>query len=177
MPISRKLKHSNVGLPSNLLHAVGHVAALWARIEYIIDSKMSEALALPGAPKVDPKMMVPFNQRLELLGQLCKQYLTDATDRGHAAQIIADLKLLVAYRNLVVHGAVGNSKQRRKRRVVYRFRRIAWDTPPRIVERRALTVADIEAFAAKLSDHVVYAGMIAVFFWSVERALRGKGAQ
>ena len=160
MPTSRKLQFSNVGLPSNLLHAIGHVAALWARIEFIIDGKISEALALPGAPKVNPKLIIPFNQRLELLDSLCKQFLTDPENRNNAAEIIANLKQLVGERDLIVHGSVGNSKQRQKRRVVYWFRQIRWDDPRRIVERRALTVAQVEAFAMKLSNHVVYAGLI-----------------
>jgi hypothetical protein len=30
MPTSQKRKHSNAGLPNNLLQAVGHVAVLWS---------------------------------------------------------------------------------------------------------------------------------------------------
>jgi hypothetical protein len=177
MTTSRKLKHSNVGLPSNLLHAIGHVAALWARIEFIVDSQISEALALPGAPNSNPRLVVPFNQRLELLDMLCEQYLTDPENRVNAAKIISNLKQLVGQRNLIIHGSVSGSKQRQKRRVVYWFRRIRWDDPRRIVEKRAFTVAQVEALAMKLSDAVSYAQMIEVFFWGVERALLGKGGQ
>jgi hypothetical protein len=41
MPTSQKRKHSNAGLPNNLLQAVGHVAVLWGQIEYIIDRPLS----------------------------------------------------------------------------------------------------------------------------------------
>jgi hypothetical protein len=58
---ARKLRYSNVGLPNNLLAAIGHVTALFAQLEYIVDSKISEALALPEAPKINPRLMVPFN--------------------------------------------------------------------------------------------------------------------
>jgi hypothetical protein len=174
MPASRRFKYSNAGLPNNLLQAIGRVAALWGQIEYIIDSKINEALALPGAPAINPKLMIPFNQRLGLLEDLCKHFLTDPVTLKHSGEIIADLKQLVSYRNLIVHGSVAHSKQRRKRRVVYWFRCIAWDTQPRIKERRALTVADVEKFATKLSDLIPAALLIEAFFWSVEAALLGK---
>jgi hypothetical protein len=177
MPASRKYKYSNAGLPNNLLQAIGHVAVLWGQIEYIIDSKINKILTLPGAPAINSKLMIPFNQRLGLLNQLCKQFLTDPVIRQHSSEIIADLKQLASQRNLIVHGSVAHSKQRRKRRIVYWFRRIAWDTQPRILEKRALTVADVERFAAKLSDQVAYAGMIEVFFWEVEDTLLGKSAR
>jgi hypothetical protein len=170
-------KFSNVGLPKNLLLAIGHVAALWAQIEYTIDSKISEALALPGAPKINPKLIIPFNQRLQLLDQLCKQFLTDPENRKFAAKIVSELKQLIGLRNLIVHGAVRHSKQRRKRHVVYWFRRIAWDNPARIIEKRAMTVAEVEIFAHRLSNGFASAGMFEVFFWSVERALLGKAGQ
>jgi hypothetical protein len=177
MTTSRKLRYSNVGLPSNLLHAIGHVAALWGRIEYIIDSKINEALSLPGAPTINPKLMIPFNQRLDLLDDLCKQFLTNPKNRVSAAEIIAGLKLFVSQRNLIVHGSVAHSKQRRKRQIVYWFRRIAWDHQPRIIEKRALTVADVERFAMRISDQVAIAGMIEIYFWGVQHASRDKGAR
>lgn len=177
MATSQKLKHSNVGLPSNLLHAIGHVAALWAQIEFIIDGKISEALALPDAPIANPRLVVPFNQRLELIDKLCKQFLTDPKNRADAVKIISDLKQLVGQRNLIVHGSVRHSKQRRKGRVVYWFRRIRWDDPRRIVEKRAFTVAQVEALAMKISNAAAYAQLIEAYFWGVERALLGKGGQ
>jgi hypothetical protein len=173
MPASRRYKYSNAGLPNNLLQAIGHVAVLWGQIEYIVDSKINEALALPGAPVTNGKLMVPFNQRLALLDQLCKQFLTDSVTLKHSSAIIADLKQLVSHRNLIVHGSVANSKQRRKRRIVYWFRRIGWDTQPRILEKRALTVADVEKFAAKLSDMIPVALLIEAYFWTVEDAIAG----
>jgi hypothetical protein len=174
---TRKLRYSNVGLPNNLLAAIGHVTALFAQLEYIVDSKISEALALPGAPKINPRLMVPFNQRLGLLDDLCKQYLTDTDSLRFAAKILADLKQPSGMRNLIVHGAVAHSKQRRKRRVVYWFRRISWENPVRIVERRGLTVKEVEAFAARLSDQCASAGMFEVFFWVVHDTLQGRAAR
>lgn len=172
-----KRKFSNVGLPKNLLSAIGHVAALWAQIEYEIDSQISRTLALPGAPTINPKLIIPFNQRLQLLDQLCEQYLIDPENRIFAAKRVSELKQLVGLRNLIVHGVVRHSKQRRKRRIVYWFRRIAWDNPARIIEKRAMTVADVEAFAHRLSNSFAAAGMFEVFFWGVESALPGKASE
>ena len=73
MATSKRLKFSNVGLPSNLLHAIGHVAAMWAQVEFTIDSAINDALNLPGAPTINPKLMVPFKQRLDLLEALRRQ--------------------------------------------------------------------------------------------------------
>lgn len=172
----RKYEHSNVGLPSNLLHAIGHVAAMWARIEFEIDSNINRILTYPGAPKANPKLILPFRQRLDLLDDLCRQFLTDHEHLVHSAEIIAALKPLASQRNLIVHGVVSGSRQRRGRQQVYWFRRVAWEPPTRIIEKRAFTVSQVEGFAAKLSDYFAYAQLIEVFFWSVERALNGKSA-
>jgi len=51
---------------------------------------------------------------------------------------------------------------------------VSWDTKPRVVERRALTVADVERFAAKLSDRYAYSTMFEVYFWGVPDAPRDK---
>jgi hypothetical protein len=48
----KRKRISNVGLPKNLLAAIGHVAALWSQLEYVIDRKITEILRLPGAPTV-----------------------------------------------------------------------------------------------------------------------------
>ena len=173
---SRRLKHSNVYLPSNLLHAIGHVAALWARIEFEIDSNINRILSYPGAPKVNPRLIVPFHQRLELLGTLCRKFLTHAEHLTRSAEIIASLKPLAAQRNLIVHGVVSGSRQRRGCEQVYWFRRVAWNQHARIIQRRALTVRQVEAFASTLSDHFAYAQLIEVFFWRIDDALRGKSA-
>jgi hypothetical protein len=177
MLTSKKRKHSNAGLPKNLLQAVGHVAVLWGQIEYIIDSRINKLLSFPGAPSFNPKLMIPFNQRLGLLDSLCQQFLKDPDDMVRCGQIISDLKQLVGHRNLIVHGSVAHSKQRKKRRIVYWFRLISWDRQPRIKEKRALTVADVERFAARLSDQVAFAQMIEIYFWTLEDALLGKPAQ
>jgi hypothetical protein len=166
----RKRPRSNVDLPTNLLAAIGHVTALWAKLEYTIDLSINEILALPGAPAVNPRLVQPFNKRLELLATLCDQFLTNPKNRKSAAKIVADLKQLVGMRNLIVHGAVGHPGQRRKRPGVYWFRRISWDRQPRVKERRALTVAAVEAFAARLSDAYAYSTMLEVYFWPVQRA-------
>jgi hypothetical protein len=146
----------------------------WGQLEYIIDRKINEALALPGAPKINPKIMVPFNQRLELLDDLCKRFLVDHKNRQFAAKIIHDLKQLSSQRSLIVHGSVAYSKQRKNGRVVYWFRRICWDQTPRIAEKRALTTADVERFASKINDQLAPALLIEAFFWSVEGALLDK---
>ena len=100
------------------------VAALWAQIEYTIDLKINEALALRDAPKINPKLMIPFNKRLEVLDALCRRFLENPDDRISAAKIVQDLKQLSSLRNLIVHGSIRNSEQRRKGRRVYWFRRM-----------------------------------------------------
>ncbi|MEH2474100.1 hypothetical protein V1281_004716 [Nitrobacteraceae bacterium AZCC 2161] len=175
MTISKRKLLTNVSLSKSLLAAIGRVAALWAQLEYVIDSKINSILQLPGAPKIDPKLMVPFNQRLELLDQLCKQFLTDADNRDHAGRIIANLKQLAVQRNLIVHGSIANSKQRHKGQIVYLFRRVRWDAPTaRIVERRSFTVSGVETFAATISDQIPSALLIEVFFCDVKNAPLGK---
>ncbi len=177
MTTSKRLQLSNVGLPSNLLHAIGHVAALWAQLEFMIDSMINEALNLPGAPSVNPKLMVPFNERLNLLETLCRQFIKDPEELSTSIEKIEDLKQLVSQRNLIVHGAVQHSKRRKKGRVVYWFRRVAWDMQPKIVEKRALTVSDVERFAKKVSDQVALIFLVHLYLWVAERALRGKSPQ
>ncbi len=177
MVTSKWLKFSNVGLPSNLLHAIGHVAALWAQLEFMVDSMINDALNLPGAPTVNPKLMIPFNKRLDLLESLLRKFLTDAEALSTSIKIIADMKQLMGLRNLIVHGAVQHSKQRKRRRVVYWFRRVAWDLQPKVVEKRALTVMDVERFAKRVSDQAAVAILLSIYLLGARRALRGKSGQ
>lgn len=172
----KRKRISNVGLPKNLLAAIGHVAALWSQLEYVIDRKITEILRLPGAPTANQKLIIPFNQRLKLLEELCDKYLDNEENRLHASRIILDLKQLSVQRNLIVHGSVANSKQRRKRQIVYWFRRISWDNPSKI-ERRSLTVSQVEVIASKISDLIPAAMLIEAFFWAVEDSLLGRSEQ
>jgi hypothetical protein len=75
-------------------------------------------------------------------------------------EFIADVKPLLSRRNLVVHGAVGNSEQKRNGKAVYWFRRVRWEDPPRIVEKRALAVAQVEQVAIDISNLIAIAALL-----------------
>jgi hypothetical protein len=151
---------TNVALPAGLLHAIGHVAALWGRLEFIIDGTIRHALDLPNAPQIDTSLILPFKKRLELLSDLLVIFLDERERTEWAEAFLADVKSLQSRRDLIVHGAVANSEQDQEGELVYWFRRVRWERPARILEKRAMTVAEVEALAMQISDQVAIAGLL-----------------
>jgi hypothetical protein len=152
-----KRQSSNVALPHNLLHAIGHVAAIWAQVEYSMDSAIRRLLDRSEAPAIDTALILPFSKRLKLFGELVNGAFSDETEL--VAEMIANLKRLKAWRDLIVHGSVRNSAHRRKGRSSYTFARVRWERPAKLIERRYLTVAQVEAIAKEISDVYVAASL------------------
>jgi|SRR5579859_1336976 len=154
---------SNVHLPDDLLCAIGHVAALWAQLEYIIDSATREALDRPQAPELDTALILPFRKRAELFAELTAAVFPKGDRlRAQMHQISTDAKRLQHQRDLIVHGSVAGSRVEQKGTATYTFRRIRWDRPVRVLERRSLSVKDIELIALEISDMVAIAGQYAI---------------
>lgn len=173
MSASRK---TNIQLPDTLLHSIGHVAALWARLEHEIDGMIRQCLDAPGAPEIDTALILPFRKRIELLADLLPRHAPDSDHVGWISEFVAIVKHLHHQRDMIIHGSVSGSGQRRKRKRVYWFRRVRWDRPPRILEKRAMTVAQVEAIAAEISDQIAVSGALDVMLWAALKASRGKGA-
>jgi hypothetical protein len=164
---------SNVNLPDDLLHAIGHVTALWAQLEFIIDWTIRQALDRPPTSDIDTALIVPFRKRAALLASLAKPHLTD--QRLDFIEFTKTVVRLQHERDLIVHGAMGGSSRPDKDgTTVFTFRRIRWDRPIRLLERRAMSVADVEEVANKISDAVAIAGHFEIILDMKARPSRGK---
>jgi len=153
----------NVALPSNLLHAIGHVTAIWAQLEFRIDSTIYYALERPDAPRIKTTLARPFDQRLDLLLELLPLILPKQAIDEWALALIGEIRALHPRRNLVVHGAVANSQQELKGKAVYWFRRVRWERPVRIAEKRALSVAQVERLATDISNQIAMAALMELY--------------
>lgn len=156
---------TNVLLPDDLLQAIGHVTALWAQLEYIIDSTIRQVLDRPNAPKTDTALILSFKKRINLLTTIAVPLLKDAKDREHLLALSTEVARLQHRRDLIVHGAVGGSEHLRGYQLAYTFIRIRWDRPIRILEKRAMSVAEVEAIALEISDQIAVAGLYRVILW------------
>lgn len=150
----------NVALPSDLLHAIGHVAAIWAQMEFRIDGTIRHALDQPKAPKIKTTLAIRFDERLKLLVRLLPDFLPKKEIDEWPLAFIAEVNPLHSRRNLIVHGAVGNSAQKRKGETAYWFRRVHWESPARIIEKRLMTVAEVEQVAVDISNLIAIAALL-----------------
>lgn len=164
----------NVGLPRDMLTAIGHVAAIWSHLEYKIDNIVRQALDLPDATEMDTALILPFGKRLALYADLLSN-LGSEKQKEHIAELVAAIKPLKSRRDLIVHGSVGHMAGDRDGTPTYWFRRIRWDRPARILEKRELSVADVEAVALQISDLVAYTVMNDIILWPHQDASRDKG--
>jgi hypothetical protein len=157
---------TNVGLPRDLLCALGHVTALWAQLEYIVDSATRQALDRPGAPETDTALILPFRKRVALLIDLALPLLECESDRYHLKELAKSVTRLQRLRDLVVHGSVSHSGFELGGTIKYAFRRIRWDRPVRLLERRSFSVEQVESIAAEISDAVAVAGLFELIVWA-----------
>lgn len=166
---------SNVGLPRDLLCDIGHVTALWARLEYIIDSATRQALDHSGAPELDTALILPFRKRVALLVDFAQPLISHEQDRHHLKELAKNITRLQRLRDLIVHGSVSGSRFEDGSTLKYVFRRIRWDRLVRLLERHYLSVEQVESIAAEISDAVAIADLFEFIVAARARALSGTG--
>ena len=171
-------KVSNVGLPRDLLCAIGHVAALWAQLEYLIDSATRQALDHPGAPESNTALILRFHERVKLLITCALPLLDREADRRHLKELGTTVRRLQHLRDLIVHGSISHSGFEKDGTVKYAFRRIRWERPIRLLERRSFSVEQLESIASDISDAVAIAGLFELIIWARSRPTgQGERAQ
>lgn len=168
---------SNVHLPADLLRAIGHVTALWAQLERLIDSTIRQMLDHPAAPEIDTALIMPFRKRLALLAELANRMAVDDHDYHTTAKgVTAEVAQLQRSRDLIVHGVVSNSETSRDGVKVYWFQRLRWDRPVRVLERKSFSIAEIERIAMAISDAVAIAGLLEIILWATMTPSRDRAA-
>jgi len=156
---------SNVRLPDELLRAIGHVAALWAQLEYTIDSTIRQALDHPAAPEIDTALILPFRKRLELMQYLFEQLPDCAEQHKWAVEVAQEALRLKHLRDLIAHGAVAGSEHQKDGRIRYAFRRIRWEKPARLLEVKNLDHTEVDAIATQISNLIPVAMLLETAFW------------
>lgn len=163
---------TNVHLPDDLLRAIGHVAALWGQLEYIIDLTTRQALDRPPVSEIDTALIVPFRKRAGLLISLASPHLAD--QRIDFGEFTKEVMRLQHARDLIVHGAVAGSAIDKDGAPAFTFRRIRWDRPIRLLERRVMSVAEVEEVANKIGNAVAIAGHFEIVLEMEARPSRDK---
>jgi len=95
---------------------------------------------------------LPFTKRMDLFDELIPPLIGDDPVKADLPEFSRKARALQSRRDLIVHGAVSNSEQIKDAVRYYWFRRIRWDNPVKVKERRRYSVDQIDRVAMDISN-------------------------
>ena len=105
----RKINFSDWPLPDDYLIEIGRVSAIWGALESFLNICIGKLAGFNELTDPKPFILVThasFPQRLDMLGALCEQLVSEFPQLANYKQVISNLKSAQILRNKFVHNSM-----------------------------------------------------------------------